>query len=314
MKEYYDILGLNEGSSDEEIKKAYRKMSKKFHPDLNPNNKEAEEKFKKVVEAYEILTGKQKPKNNNQGNPFGGFNPFNPFGGQQKVKPLKFSLELTLEESYHGCDKSISFHSTDPCVKCNGEGGFEPNTCNQCKGNGFISQGPFMFSCNNCGGNGKIFKTVCYTCNGNGVTNIVKTIEVKIPKGTSEGSFFNYANAGTWHKGGQRGDVYFITSIKPHEVYQLDGLNLKRKIDIPVLDILLGTESEFDTLNGKVKIQIPKLSEMNKTFRLKSKGFVDGATGIAGDLYVTINPTLPKELTDIEEVKIKELKEMPNFV
>jgi molecular chaperone DnaJ len=314
MKEYYDILGLNEGANEEEIKKAYRKMSKKYHPDLNPNNTEAEEKFKKVVEAYEILTGKQKPKNQGNpfsGNPFGGFNPFQ--RGFSKVKPLKLVVELELEEAYYGSKKNVTFSSTEPCGKCNGEGGFQPQTCNQCGGSGHIQQGPFLFSCNNCGGNGSLFKSVCYTCNGNGAIRNNRTIEIDIPKGTTEDSFFTYPNSGDYMKGAQRGDIHFFMKIKPHKIYQLEGLNLKRKLDIPILDVLLGVESEFGTLDGAVKIKIPKLSEMNKTFRLKGKGFIDGSTGIAGDLYVTLNPVVPKELNEIEENKIRELKGMPNF-
>lgn len=318
MKEYYDILGINQGASEDEIKKAYRKMSKKYHPDLNPNNKEAEENFKKVVEAYEVLTGKQKPKNANQGNPFDGFNPFggfDPFNmGQQKPNPIKLHVELDLEEAYHGCKKVVNFPSLDPCGKCNGEGGFEPSTCNQCEGNGFITKGPFVFQCNNCGGLGNLYKTMCYSCNGSGVVPITKSIEVNVPKGSPEGSLFSYANGGSYSKNGQRGDLFFVIRIKQHKIYQLEGLDLKRKVDVPILDMLLGTDSEFETLDGVVKIQIPKLSELNKTFRLKGKGFIDGATGIHGDLYVTINPVIPKELSEVEEDKIKELKNCPNFV
>lgn len=318
MKEYYDILGLNEGANEDEIKKAYRKMSKKYHPDLNPNNKEAEDKFKQVVEAYEILTGKQKPKNTNQGNPFEGFNPFggfNPFHrAANKAKPIKIIVELELEEAYFGGKKIINFVASEPCNKCNGEGGFSPQNCNQCNGNGHIQQGPFAFLCNNCGGQGKLYKSVCYTCSGNGSIKSNRTVEIDIPKGSTEDSFYSYPNAGDYFKGAQRGDLHFFLRIKPHKIYQLDGLNLKRKLDIPILDILLGTESEFETLEGNVKIKIPKLSEMNKTFRLKGKGFIDGPTGITGDLYVTLNPVIPKELSDLEEEKIKELRDCPNFI
>lgn len=310
MKEYYDILELNQGASEEEIKKAYRKLSKKYHPDLNPDNKEAEENFKKVVEAYEILTGKQKPKDQNNFNPFD----FNPFANRRyKANPIKLIIELELEEAYKGGQKIINYNVNDTCEKCNGEGGFEPIKCNQCNGKGHIQQGPFAFICNNCGGNGKLVKKVCYTCSGNGLVRKVKTIEVTIPQGTTEGVMFSYQNIGNDIKGGERGDVYFGIKIKPHKTYQLDGLNLKRKIDVPIIDILLGTEKEFDTLDSSVKIKIPKLSEMNKTFRLKGKGFVDSSTGIIGDMYVTLNPILPKDLSNIEEDKLKQLKNMPNF-
>ena len=310
MKEYYSILGLNEGASTDEVKKAYRKMSKKYHPDLNPNNKEAEEKFKKMSEAYGILTGKQKPNNQNPlgGNPFGG----NPFGGG-RVKPLKLILELSIEESFHGKEKMVNYQAKDNCNNCNGEGGFEPQNCNQCGGHGHIQQGPFMFACNNCRGGGKLYKKVCYHCNGEGSTLKNKEIKIKIPKGITEGTMFKYPNIGNFVKGSGHGDVYFIIRIKPHKIYSMDGLNLKRNLDVPILDILLGVDKEFETLSGKLKIKIPKLSEINKTFRLRGMGFLDEQTNIKGDLYVTLNPIVPKELSNVEEHKLNELKNLPNF-
>lgn len=309
MKEYYSILGLNEGASADEVKKAYRKMSKKYHPDLNPNNKKAEEKFKEIAEAYEILTGKQKPKNENPfgGNPFGG----NPFGS--RIRPLKLVLEVTLEESFYGKEKTVNYRAKDNCNNCGGEGGFEPQNCNQCGGHGHIQQGPFMFSCNNCGGGGKLYKKTCYHCNGEGSVLKNKEIKIKIPRGVTEGTMFKYPNIGNFIKGSGYGDVYFIIRIIPHQIYQMDGLNLKRKLDVPILDILLGVDKEFETLNGKLKIKIPKLSEINKTFRLKGMGFLDEQTNIKGDLYVTLNPITPKELSNVEEHKLNELKNLPNF-
>ena len=305
MKQYYEILGLKEGSTQEEIKKAYRTLSKKFHPDLNPENKESEEKFKKISEAYEILTGKQKPKNEN---PFGGG-----FRSRFKAKPLKMVLNLSLEEAYHGCKKRMNYTIKEPCKKCDGQGGFDPQICNQCGGVGHIRQGHFAFVCHNCGGNGRFFKAVCYSCGGRAVVNTTTHIDIEIPKGTTEDSIFSYPSVGDHISGGEQGDVYLIIKLKPHEIYQLEGLNLKRKIDVPLLDIILGTEKEFDTLDGKVKIKIPRLSELNKTFRLKGKGFVDNSIRVSGDLYVTLNPTTPKELTKEEEELINQLKLSDNF-
>ncbi len=315
MKEYYDILEIKQGSSKDEIKNAYRKLSKKYHPDLNPNNKQAEEKFKKLSEAYGVLTGKQKPK---EQNPFSQ-NPFsqNPFSGRQqrtyKAKPLKLIIELTIEEVFYGKEKTISYPVNNHCSNCNGEGGFEPMTCNQCNGGGHIQQGPFAFVCNNCNGGGKLYKKVCYTCQGKGLTKKQKKLKIKIPKGLGEGQMIPVAGVGDSIKDGITGDVYFIVRIKKHEVYQIEGINLKRKLDVPFLDIILGTEKEFDTVDGKVKIKIPKLSEMNKTFRLKGKGFFDSQTNLMGDMYVTLNPTLPSNLSSVEEDKLRQLKNLPNF-
>lgn len=311
MKEYYSILGLNDGANTDEVKSAYRKMSKKYHPDLNPNNPKAEEKFKKISEAYGILTGKQKPKNQN---PFGGGQGFSGNRGfSGRVKPLKLVLELTLEEVFYGKDKVIKYQAKDSCNNCGGNGGFEPQNCNQCGGNGHIQQGPFMFSCNNCAGSGILYKENCYSCNGEGTTLKNKEVSIKVPKGITEGTMFKYPGIGNFIKGSGYGDVYFIIQIKRHEIYQMDGLNLKRKLDVPILDIILGIDKEFETLSGKLKIKIPALSETNKIFRLKGMGFLDEQTNIKGDLYITLNPLIPKELNDVEKYKLNELKKLPNF-
>lgn len=308
MKEYYDVLGLKQGSSEEEIKKAYRKLSKQYHPDLNPNNKQAEEKFKKIAEAYEILTGKQKPKNQN---PFGG----NPFGNRTyKAKPLKVEIDVTMEEAFIGSTKKVNYKINDICKKCNGEGGSDPIKCNQCNGVGHIQQGPFAFMCNNCSGKGSLLRKICYTCNGSGLLSKIESIEINLPKGITSDSVYTYPGIGDKIKNGVRGDVYFKVKIKPHEKYQLEGLNLKRKLDVPFLDIILGTEKEFKTLDKKtLKIKIPKLSEMNKTFRIKGKGFHDSSMGMVGDLYLMLNPILPENLSPIEEEKLRQLKTLPNF-
>ncbi len=313
MKDYYSILALNDKASDEEIKKAYRKLSKKYHPDLNPNSKSAESNFKDVSEAYAILTGKQKPKNENPfgGNPFGG----NPFGGNpftRNVKPIKVRLTTSLEEIFNGSTKEIQYKAKEACFKCNGEGGHNPQTCNQCGGRGHIQQGQFMFVCNNCNGLGSIHKTTCYTCQGEGSILRNKKVNIKIPKGVTEGTVIRYPKIGDFNKG-TYGDVYFYIEVKPHKIFTMDGLNLKRDLEVPIIDILLGSEKEFETLSGLVKIKIPKLSDLDKTFRLKAKGFHDEQTNIIGDMYVKLKPQVPKKLTPEEENKLKELKLQPNF-
>ena len=154
---------------------------------------------------------------------------------------------------------------------------------------------------------------MCYTCNGQGTVPTTKELKLKIPKGISDGVMFKYPNIGDYTKEGVRGDIYFIIKVRPHNTYTVDGLNLRRKLNIPVLDVILGTDKEFKTLSGKVKIKIPKLSEMNKIFRLKGMGVMDEQTNITGDLYVTLDPQTPIALTELEELKLKELKNLPNF-
>ena len=311
MKEYYDTLDLKQGATQDDIKKSYRKLSKKYHPDLNPNNKEAEDKFKKISEAYEVLTGKRKAKNQN---PFGGGNPFgNPFGGNFKAQTIKVGVSVDLEDVYFGREKTINYNIKDTCHKCDGEGGFEPIECNQCGGKGHIQQGPFAFACNNCGGKGKLFKNVCYTCSGNGVLIKTTNIKLNIPKGTTDGSIYTYPGVGDNIKGHQRGDVLFVIKVNKHPLFEVQGLDLKRKLDVPVIDVILGSEQEVETLNGKLKIKIPKLTELNKTFRIKGKGLTDESMGMSGSLLITLNPLLPKDLNKEEENKLNELKTLPNF-
>jgi molecular chaperone DnaJ len=311
MNRYYKALNIKEGASDDEIKKAYRKLSKKYHPDLNPNDTEAEEKFKEINEAYSVLTGKQKPKQEQGAYGFGekGFNPF----GVRKGKTLEIVVTIPLEKAYEGGTHQINFDVIDRCDTCGGAGGKNPRTCNQCHGQGMIKMGMFIHMCNNCRGSGRLFSDPCNNCGSSGTVNGVREVELNLERGTTDKTIAVARGMGNYVQGGRNGDVLFIVRIEKHPIFELEGLNLKRKIDVPILDLFLGTSVEFDTLDGKVRIDVPKLSDPTKTFRLKGKGFVDGETGIKGDLYATLNPKLPKEITPEEEQLIRRLKETPNF-
>ena len=176
-----------------------------------------------------------------------------------------------------------------------------------------VQEGPFAFMCNNCRGSGRLFTNTCTTCYGNGRVVGNKTVDVQITKGTTDKSVALGQGIGNYVQGGIEGDVVFIIRIEPHPIFTLDGMDLRRDVNIPYLDVMLGRELEFDTLDGKVKITIPKLCDPNKVFRLKGKGFIDGDIGIGGDLYVKLNPILPNKLSKEEEDLIKQLKETPNF-
>jgi molecular chaperone DnaJ len=308
MNRYYKALGLKDGASEKEIKKAFRELSKKYHPDLNPNNKEAEDKFKEINEAYSILTGKQKPKEEPIQQQRGGFNPF-----VQKGKTIDITVTVPLEKAYRGGTHEVKFDIVDKCGTCNGQGGQNPKVCNQCNGQGVLRNGMIMFMCNNCRGTGRLFTNPCNTCGSTGTVRGIREVELQLEKGTTDKTIAVARGMGNYVQGGRHGDILFIVRIEKHPIFELEGLNLKRKIDVPVLDLFLGTSVEFDTLDGKVKIDIPKLSDPTKTFRLRGKGFVDSSTGIVGDLYATINPVLPKEISLEEEQLIKQLKETPNF-
>lgn len=309
MNQYYQVLGLNSNASDEEIKKAYRKMSKKYHPDLNPNDKDAENKFKKVVEAYEILTGKQKPKQEatNQNYGFRG----NSYRGG-KGKTIIHNLELTLEESFSGVNKHINIVKNVLCNTCSGSGGLNPTICNQCGGQGAIMRGNMLFMCNNCVGQGILYTRRCTTCQGGGIRVENKVFSIDLPRGITDNTQILKQGFGNEVRDGLNGDILLNIRVKPHSVFKVDGLDLKAEIPIPILEVFLGTEIDFKTLDGNIKFEIPKLSDVSKSFRLKNKGMV-GKNDIRGDLYIKVKPKFPTEITPQEEALINALKNSPSF-
>jgi molecular chaperone DnaJ len=309
MNQYYQVLGLKSDASDEEIKKAYRKMSKKYHPDLNPNDKEAENKFKKVVEAYEILTGKQKPKQEipNQNHGFRG----NSFRGG-KGKTIVYGLELTLEEAFKGVNKHINIVKNVLCRTCDGSGGLNPTICNQCGGQGAIMRGNILFMCNNCAGQGLLYTKRCTTCQGGGIQVENKTFSVDLPRGITDNTQILKQGLGNEVRNGISGDILLNVRVKPHPIFKVDDLDLKAEISVPILEIFLGTEIDFKTLDGDIKFEVPKLSDVNKSFRLKNKGMVS-RHNVRGDLYIKVKPKFPTEITPQEEALINALKNSPSF-
>ena len=317
MNQYYEVLGLKKGASDEEIKKAYRKMSKKYHPDVN-KDENAEGKMSEVNEAYGILTGKEKPKQQPQSNPFGngagGFGGFNPFQQQRRVRPLQLMIDVTLEEVFSGINKTINYNRNVSCGGCSGAGGKEPKVCTHCNGQGFISDphGSMgmntMFMCNTCSGSGQVFSKHCGTCNGRGTSPKVEKVTVSIPKGATMG---NIVMRGMGHEslGVQAGDVIFSINLLKHKTFTVDGLNIRKAEKINILDLMLGTSVELETLDGKVKINIDKLCSPDKVFRLVGKGLIDGRSGVRGNLFVSVDAEMPKSLTEQQEELLKKLKE-----
>lgn len=303
MEQYYKELELNSGATEDDIKKSYRRLSKQYHPDMNPGDVESEEKFKKISEAYSVLTGKTKPKE--QTRQHSGFT--------RKGRSMNLEIFIPLEKAYSGGVENITFSVMDKCTPCNGVGGSETQTCNQCGGSGHLRHGHIIFICTNCNGTGELITNVCRSCGGNGSVRTTKTVELLIPKGTTSGTMTVTPGIGNYVKNGVNGDVLFIIHVNRHPIFKLDGMDLKRDVDIPILDVLLGTTLEFETLDGKVKIPIPKLCDPTKTFRLKNKGMVDDETGVSGDLYVTLNPVVPKQLSEEEEAKLSELRNSNNF-
>jgi molecular chaperone DnaJ len=312
MNKYYEVLGLNNGASPEEVKKAFRKLSKKYHPDLNPDNAEASEKMSKINEAYRILTGKEKPKEEQRrggGNPFGGFNPFggggfNPFGRSQR--PQQYIVEVTLEEIFNGCNKEVSFNKTVTCGDCHGLGGKEPTVCSQCSGQGHFNQHGSLFMCNTCRGTGQVFTKHCGTCGTTGSKTVVEKVNIDIPKG-GIGSTILVRGRGNETQGLPPNDVIFRVMLKKHPLFEVDNWDLHKTEKINVFDLLLGTQVELETLDGKVKVKIDKLTPIDKVFRLVGKG-LNLPNGTRGNMYLHISCEMPKSLTEEQENMIKTLR------
>lgn len=318
MNKYYEILGIKPGSSQEEIKKAWKKLALKWHPDRN-QSEEANTKIQEINEAYEILIGKKEAPRENQQirNPFQ--NPFRNNGFRMKARPLNLLIDLTIEEVYSGVTKKIKFNIDRICGSCQGNGSTKTESCPTCKGKGMFMEFNAQYGiqtfvmCNNCGGNGQISVENCASCYGKGSTTQVESIDLKIPRGITQGSKMIVTDAGNDIPGANRGDVFFTINVLSHQLYELNGLNINKKEEISFIDMVLGKDIEIDTLSGKFKITIPSKCEANKVLRLKGLGMTDDETNIIGDLYIKLVPKIPKEITDNEKEILEKLRSSVNF-
>ena len=349
-RDFYEILGVAKNSSEEEIKKSYRKLAMKYHPDRNPDSKESEEKFKEVKEAYEMLTNPEKREAydrhghagvdpNMGGGGFGGgaggfadsfgdiFGDI--FGGGAgrgrgagpqvyRGADLRYNLEITLEQAAHGFDTTIRVPSWDKCDTCHGTGakpGTAPTTCTTCAGHGQVRMQQGFFSiqqtCPKCHGNGKVITDPCAPCGGQGRIKRNKTLEVKIPAGIDNGMRIRSSGNGEpGTNGGPAGDLYVEIHIKAHTVFQREGDDLHCEMPISFVKATLGGEIEVPTLSGKVSFTIPEGTQSGKTFRLKAKGIKGVRSGYAGDLFCHVAVETPVKLTDKQKELLKEFERL----
>jgi molecular chaperone DnaJ len=346
-RDFYEILGVAKNASEEDIKKAYRKLAMKYHPDRNPDNKEAEEKFKEVKEAYEMLTNPEKreaydryghagvdPNAGMGGFGAGGFSDafgdiFGDIFGQAaggrggrggpqvyRGADLRYSMEITLEQAAHGYDTQIRVPSWVSCEVCHGSGakpGTKPETCPTCHGQGTVrmSQGFFSIqqTCPKCHGTGTYIPEPCAHCHGSGKVKETKTLEVKIPAGIDDGMRIRSAGNGEpGINGGPPGDLYVEIHIKPHAVFERDGDDLHCQMPIPFTTAALGGEIEVPTLAGRATFPVPEGTQSGKTFRLRGKGIKGLRSSIAGDLYVHVQVETPVKLTDHQRDLLKQFE------
>jgi molecular chaperone DnaJ len=346
-KDFYESLGVPKNASDDEIKKAYRKMAMKYHPDRNQGDKaaEAEAKFKEIKEAYEVLSDADKRAAYDQyghagvdpnmrgagGQGFGNFGDafgdiFSDIfggggrrggGGRQVFRgnDLSYAMEITLEEAANGKDSQIRIPSWDNCETCDSTGakpGTHVNTCQTCHGSGSVQMRQGFFSvqqtCPHCRGQGKVISDPCSTCHGQGKIKRNKTLEVKIPAGIDDGMRIRSAGNGEpGQNGGPNGDLFIEIRIKKHDIFERDGDDLHCQVPVQVTTAALGGEINVPTLTGKATIEIPEGTQSGKIFRLRGRGIKGVRSAIAGDLYCHVNVETPVKLTEHQRKLLKEL-------
>lgn len=341
-QDYYDILGVKKGAPTDEIKKAYRKLARKFHPDLNPGDKAAEKKFKEINEAYEILSDPKKKEEYDQygkaafdgSQGFSGFNAENfgfDFGaggaedifanlfgtsrqgrGPSTGHDLETDLDISLEEAYQGVTKQISLRREVPCKSCGGMGAEETQICATCRGAGSVKQSRGMFRLNQpcpaCQGTGRLSTKACRHCHGKGSTTGTETIKVKIPPGADTGSRVKLSGkGGAGAKGGPSGDLLLNLSVRPHSVFRREGNNIHVDVSVTVSEAVLGGKIQVPTLDGTVTMTLPPGTDSGKKFRLKGKGIPDMRTRVSGDEFAIIKIVVPKKVSGKTKKALEEI-------
>jgi molecular chaperone DnaJ len=346
-RDYYTVLGVNRDASDEAIKKAYRKLAMKHHPDRNPDEKGAEEKFKEAKEAYEILTDARKRAAYDQFGHAGvdpsaggargagpeGFGGFSDafgdifgeiFGAQRggrgsgvyRGADLRYNLELGLEDAARGTEAKIRIPTHEACATCHGSGakpGTQPKQCPSCHGRGEVrvSQGFFSIqqTCPTCHGTGKVVADPCAACHGAGRVKKHKTLSVKIPAGVDQDDRIRLTGEGeAGMNGGPSGDLYVVVNLKPHTVFQREGADLHCEMPISFAVAALGGEIEIPTLDGHAKIKIPAETQSGQVFRLRNKGIRPVRGSVTGDLYCHVVLETPVKLTARQKELLREFE------
>jgi molecular chaperone DnaJ len=332
-KDYYEILEVNRNASEADLKKAYRRLAMKHHPDRNPGDKEAEAKFKELGEAYEVLSDSRKrsaydqfghagvdpsmgggPQGFDIGDIFGDISDIfgDIFGGgggarsrAQRGSDLVYNLELSLEEAVHGKTVEIKVPTWISCAECSGSGakkGSGPTTCSSCNGMGQVRMQRGFFTvqqtCPDCHGQGSIISNPCPNCRGQGRVQQYKKLSVKIPPGVDTGDRIRLSGEGeAGMHGAPSGDLYVQIHLKEHPIFSRDGVDLHCEVPIDFVVAALGGELEVPTLDGKVILKIPAETQSGKLFRLRGKGVQSARSGRQGDLFCRVVVETPVNLS-----------------
>lgn len=350
-KDYYNILGVDKGASDDDIKKAYRKMAMKWHPDKNPDNPEAEAKFKEAAEAYDVLGNSEKRSNydrfgTSDGNPFGG-NPFggfgghgfsmddifsqfgdifgnrNPFGNQKRQKrgsDLRIKVVLTIDEILKGTVKKLKYKRHQSCGSCKGKGGTDERNCLPCNGTGrrvVVQNTPFgqirqETGCPDCQSTGRQIKNKCVSCNGDGTTVKEEIVDVEVPAGLSHGMQLSMRGYGNHIRDGIAGDLLIIIEELREMYFVREGNNIVCEKEISVIDAICGSKVQVKTPHGDLMINIEPGTSHGSALRVQGKGIPDMNLGL-GDLIVKIKVKIPKNISLEEKYVLEKLKSSKNF-
>ncbi len=333
-RDYYDVLGVSRSASEEDLKRAYRKLALQYHPDRNPGDKAAEERFKELGEAYQVLSDQARRAAYDrfghaafeQGGGFGGFDfsagfedilgdLFGDFFGTgrgrgrsraRRGQDLQYQLEVTFEEAAKGCEKTISIPRLTRCATCSGSGakpGTKAATCAQCRGTGQIrlQQGFFTIAktCSTCGGQGTVVSSPCADCHGNGMLRQAHTLNVRIPAGVDHGSRLRLRGEGeSGDHGGPSGDLYVLLRVAEHPIFLREGADVVCEVPVSFAQASLGVEIEVPTLDGPRQLKVPAGTQSGHAFRLRGLGVPDLNGGYGrGDQVVRLVVETPRKLS-----------------
>lgn len=345
-RDYYDILGVSRNAGDDDLKKAYRKLAKQHHPDLNPGNKESEAKFKEANEAYAVLSDPEKRKAFDQfghagvdgqgfggfggagfdidledlfGSFFGGFGGSRKRGGPQRGANLKYRMNLDFMEAAFGVERQITINKEDHCDTCHGTGsrdGSAPDKCQACQGTGQVNQrqqtmfGTVMTSrpCTTCNGKGSVVKDPCPACNGRGRRQKSKNLNVRIPAGVNEGEMLTMRSEGEpGTLGGPYGDLYIEVRIKPHPIFQRDGFNTYCELPITFPQAALGADLEVPTIDGPYNYRLKEGTQPGDTFTIRGKGIPHlNRANVRGDHIFRVILEVPRNLNEEQKDQLRQ--------